>query len=440
MALVRILLMIAAVWMAQPAAGPAPTCQEWHECQRLALDAYARGEYEQFHDLAWRTMQTGPARNAELMFLLARAQSLSGRTHDALIMLGRLAEMGFTGDAATNSDFRAVRELRQWAELSATFNAVTPPPALPAPALPAPKLPAPTPSAPAAAVPPTASDAPRVPGIVPGPAALAYDRASARFVVVDPGLRKLVVIDERLSHVVDLVTSDSAGFYDITGLEIDPIRGDLWVVSAEPASPTPDHRPASALHRLQLISGRPLQRIPCPVDLQPCRFQDVGVTREGTVMVLDTVGNRLLRWRPTNHTFTPVVTLHVAAATSLAPAGNRSVYIAHQSGIARVDTASGVVTSLTGSGDLQLAGLERIRWARDSLVGVQRLSDGSQRAVRIRIVAGRAAGIETNVIEGGGIASTDTVLATASGDEFYVLIHSRGRSLGDVVVRRGVLR
>src|SRR5215470_14794961 len=108
MALARILVMVASVWMAQPPADPAPTCHEWRECQRLALDSYARGEYEQFHDLAWRTLQTGPARNPELMYLVARAQSLSGRAHDALIMLGRLADMGFANDAATNDDFRAV--------------------------------------------------------------------------------------------------------------------------------------------------------------------------------------------------------------------------------------------------------------------------------------------------------------------------------------------
>jgi hypothetical protein len=422
MALARILVMIASVWMPQPAVDPAPTCHEWHECERLARDAYARGEYERFHDLAWRTLQTGPTRNPELMYLLARAQSLSGRPHDALIMLGRLAEMGFRSDAASDDDFRAVRQLRQWAEPAATMTAATPTPNIPSPA---------------AAAPPAAEETLRISAIVLGAAGVAHDRASSRFVVVDTSLRKLIIIDERSSHVVDLVTSASAGFYDITGLEIDPVRGDLWVVSSEPASATTsDHSPASALHKLQLVSGRPLERIPCPVDLQPCRFQDVGIARDGRVIVLDTAGNRLLRWFPANRTFTAVAALHVAA-TSLAPAGERFVYVAHEDGIARVDTSTGAVTPLAYSRDVQLAGFERIRWARDSLVGVQRLPDGSQRAVRLKIVAGRAASIE---IIDGGIAATDNLLATASGDEFYVLVHPRGRDVGDVVIRRRVLR
>ena len=55
------------------------------------------------------------------MHLLARAQSLSGRPHDALVMLLRLAEGGIETDAATSEDFAAVRRLPQWAEHAARF-------------------------------------------------------------------------------------------------------------------------------------------------------------------------------------------------------------------------------------------------------------------------------------------------------------------------------
>lgn len=427
-------LVIASAWTPQPAADSGPICRQWRECQQLAREAYARGDYEQFHDLAWRAVQTGPPRNTELLYLLARAQSLSGRPHDALVLLGRLVEMGFIGAAAADDDFRAVRQLRQWPELETALT--TPPAAAPAPTVPTPSLPPPTADAPVAA-PRTMQDTLRIPGIVLGSAGLAYDRASSRFIVADGGQRKLLVIDERLGHTIDLVTSASAGFYDITGLEIDPVRGDLWVVSSEPPSAAPDHTPASALHKLQLVSGRPLERWPCPAELQPCRLQDVAVTRDGGILVLDTMGNRILRWRASSHAFTPVATLRVRKPTSLAPAGDRIVYVAHESGIARVDTSSGAVESLTGSHDVQLSGFERIRWARDSVVGVQHLADGSQRAVRIKVVGGRAPRID---IVDGSIAATDDSLATASGNEFYVLVHVRGSDADEVVIRRSVVR
>src|SRR5580700_4810610 len=68
-------------------------CSESRQCQQLALAAADRGEYERFHDLAWRAVQLGPAKDSVLMSLLARAQALSGRPDDAMIMLDRLAEM-----------------------------------------------------------------------------------------------------------------------------------------------------------------------------------------------------------------------------------------------------------------------------------------------------------------------------------------------------------
>ena len=40
--------------------------------QQLALAAADRGEFEKFHDLAWRTIQTGPRGDPSLMYLLAR--------------------------------------------------------------------------------------------------------------------------------------------------------------------------------------------------------------------------------------------------------------------------------------------------------------------------------------------------------------------------------
>ena len=98
----------------------AQDCREWRDCRQLALDAAARQDFNAFHDLAWRTLQAGPKNDPALMTMLARAQSLSGRPHDALVMLQRLAAMGIATDAATSDDFGGVRALPGWAELEAS--------------------------------------------------------------------------------------------------------------------------------------------------------------------------------------------------------------------------------------------------------------------------------------------------------------------------------
>src|SRR4030095_299265 len=98
-------------------------CHSCENCRESALESYTNAEYERFHDLAWKTVQTGPRRSGELMYLLARAQSLSGRPQDAFAVLGRRAEMGVATDAATNDDFRPVRELPDWPDLEARMAA-----------------------------------------------------------------------------------------------------------------------------------------------------------------------------------------------------------------------------------------------------------------------------------------------------------------------------
>src|SRR5260221_11206673 len=119
LALVWTLASSAAGSQAAPQAPGHYGCREWHECRQLALAAADRGDYETFHDLAWRAVQTGPPRDLALMYLLARAQALSGRSHDALVMLDRLAEMGVATDATINEDFNRTRQLPGWPDVKA---------------------------------------------------------------------------------------------------------------------------------------------------------------------------------------------------------------------------------------------------------------------------------------------------------------------------------
>src|SRR5688572_7310474 len=141
-------LVLALVWAGTvviAAHAQTPDCREPQECRELALEARGRGAYEAFHDLAWRAMQTGQPNDPDLMYLLARAQALSGRRRDAVIMLRRLAESGFAIDA-TDEDFRRVRELGDWQYVVALANRPRSVAATPAPAPAAARAPAAAPA------------------------------------------------------------------------------------------------------------------------------------------------------------------------------------------------------------------------------------------------------------------------------------------------------
>jgi hypothetical protein len=204
------------------------------------------------------------------------------------------------------------------------------------------------------------------------------------------------------------------------------------VVSAEPPGTDTNRPSATALHKLQLVSGRPLERILVSDDMLPARLGDVAVTPNGTVLVLDTIGHRILRLRPATHELTAVATLRVDA-TSLAPIDNRTAYVVHTAGMARVDLSTGAVAPVAGAGDLLLAGFERVRWTGNSLVGIQRLGDGTRRAIRIRFANGQPAVMDT--IES-DIPVPDGRMFAVSGDYFYFLAHQPSADSAEVVVRR----
>src|SRR5204863_18328 len=60
-------------------AARAAACREWQQCRQLALEAADRGDYETFHDLAWRAGQTGKRHDPALMYLLGLAPRRADR-------------------------------------------------------------------------------------------------------------------------------------------------------------------------------------------------------------------------------------------------------------------------------------------------------------------------------------------------------------------------
>jgi len=426
----------------------AAECREVQECQRLALEARDRGAYETFHDFAWRVVQTGRRNDPELLYLLARAQSLSNRPTDALVTLKRLAEMGMAFDATTNEDLRQVRALPGWAAVAALIegrsgsavasrsgaavaSSPTTPPPITTPA-PIPRAAAPEPPTPVRARPsPPTPAAPIVgpkiqvltvveavhfsaPGYVPG--GLAYDAVSRRFLVGDLSARKLLVVGEGSDHVVDMVRADSAGFQDVTAIEIDPRLGDLWVVTTGSTDGT------GALHKLQLISGRMLSVFEASPELRPVRFADVTVTPSGVVLVLDDAGRRVLGLRSRAGALAAMIRLDVEAPTSLTASGDGEVaYVAHRDGLMHLDLATGRASAMTGPDGVDLGHFERIRWHRNALVGAQVMPDGSRRFVRLRLSQTGRQVTEATVIDTSLPAGSGPTFATIAGDDLYYL-------------------
>jgi len=444
-------------------------CKEWRECQKMALEAAERQDYNAFHDLSWRALQTGPKNDPSLMLMLARAQSLSGRPHDALVMLQRLVAMGVATDVEANDDFRFVRALPAWADFEAKLKGL-PPPDKPVPTTPSTTAPAPAPStaakpadAPAAAKrksarrgskeepskpeplkpeppkpetpkpetpkeepstaePAKAADARSASAARTGPlvfsapgltaVGLGYDAVSGRFIVGDRKDQRLLVVGERSGRLASLAGVD-AGFDEVSAFEIDAAEGDLWVTSASSQSRT------STLHKLQLISGRVLTSIALPAAEGPSRFSDVAVTPQN-ILVLDAEGRRVYRVAKKGRALDLVAHIAVPDCTSIAPGQEGIAYASYDRGIIRVDLATRALTVVEVAGDVDLAGVRWIRWHRGSLVAIQGGTTGPFRLLRIRLDdAGRR--VRAVDVLDGNVTLAGPTSAAVTGNVVYYL-------------------
>jgi hypothetical protein len=327
------------------------------------------------------------------MLLLARAQALSGRPEDALVMLGRLADLHAPIDLALQ-DFEHVRLRPGWAALESRVTGTPAPPAPPAPSVPA-------------AAPPAADSLDfEAPGGL-GPFAIAHDAVSRRFVIGDAPSRRLLVVDEVSRRVVPYVSAASAGFFDnLTGLAIDARRGDLWIASANASG--------TILHKLQLVSGRGLMEARPAEAALPARIVDVAVTPDGTVLALDAIGPRLFRLRPGARTLELAQRLDVRGVTAVAAADDRVAFVASDAGLVRVDLASRGVQRITGVEDL--GGFVSLAWRNGALVGVQRAQE-TWLVVRVALDAAGTRAQPRAILA----ASPSALVGTLAGGSFYYL-------------------
>jgi hypothetical protein len=403
---------------------PTLQCATWAECREQALAAAAAEDYERFHDLAWLAVQKGRRNDPDLMLLLARAQSLSGRPLDALVMLRRLADMGVSTDAATSEDFRRVRALEGWDDLERALAGLPPLPAREEPTKREAPAAAPSPVAPPP--PGRGAESLRFHAADFQPAGLAYDAVSRRFILGDRSGQRLAVVDEFSHKLTTLAGAKGSGFGMLAALEIDSRDGTLWV-----ASNTEDE---GRLHKLQLISARALASFEAPGD-DDSRFVDVALSPQGVVLVLDAPARRILRLRAAGKALQPAASLGEHRPLSIAPAAGNLAYVAHESGLLRVDLASGQVASVSAAAGVSLDGLVRLRWHDRSLVGIQQAGRG-HRAVRLRLARDGRTVASLDVLDD-EIETADPTGATVVGDTLYYLAPA-----GDIgmVVRRVALR
>lgn len=234
-----------------------------------------------------------------------------------------------------------------------------------------------------------------------------------------------MVVADGANHSVDFVRAASAGFRDITAIEIDDRRGDLWVVSA--ATPADG---AATLHKLQLVSGRPLKSFPIAADLEPVAIADLAVTAAGAILVLDSAGGRLLALQPGGTAVEAAMKIDAVDPLSLAAGSEPNiVYVAHRDGVSRIDLRARTATRVTAPASISLAHLGQIRWRRHALFALSEEPDGSHRVVRFDLSANGRAVVRSTILES-PVPPAGQIFVAISGDELVYMADSSKDAVG----------
>jgi hypothetical protein len=252
------------------------------------------------------------------------------------------------------------------------------------------------------------------PPFVPG--GLAYDAVSQRLLFGDVTGRRLFVVGGGSDRTVDLVRADSAGFDEVTAIAVDAKRGDLWVASSAASGSS------GAVHRLQLISGRALTRLPVPGQ-GLMRLSDVAVTGDGTILILDAATPRVFVLRPGATAVALLMPLTTPGPLSITASDDgRFAYVAHREGITHIDVSSRRARPLDAAKDIALAGFEFIRWHRDVLVGSQVQPDGSRGLVRLQLNRDQTSVSQATLIDDSSPSGGGATFAAISGDDLYYVV------------------
>jgi hypothetical protein len=231
----------------------------------------------------------------------------------------------------------------------------------------------------------------------------------------------------------NLIGAESGGFGEIGGIAIDRREGDLWVASTAADSG------AAKLHKLQLISGRVLWSAGVSADGPPATFGDLALTPSSDVLALDVIGRRIFRLRHqqgTSHQVVVVASLDPKTPTSIAPASDTLVYVAHREGISRADLASESVRDVKTSKGVELTGFTWIRWHRGQLLGVQRAADDRYQIVRVRLDGSGGTATRVDVLERGVSLSGPMSAVLTANTLYYLTVVPESSDSAHFVVRR----
>lgn len=374
--------------------------ESWMSHGQRAQEAYRAKNYPTYLEHVERAVRAGPRGHPWLMYALARAYVLNGRTAEAAKLLGELADMGVGVDPAGSEDFKPLRAAPVWPELNGRL---------------------------------AAARAPVVRGrtafVVPDPELLpegiAYDPRRRTFYLGSLYKSKIVALDAG-GRTRDFKASGEDGLESVLGMRVDARRRLLWVCSN-----TRDG--AAYVHKYALDSGRLVKKY--ALDERPAKrqFNDIALSRRGDAYVTDSLGAAVYEIPAATDELRPLVKF----AGGVYPNGvalsadERRLYVASAEGIALVDIGAKTVAELARPAGVATTGVDGLYLYRGSLVAVQNALPAPDRVVRLFLSADGRRAERAQVLESNRPDYALPTTGVVVGDELFYMANTHIDQMGE---------
>jgi hypothetical protein len=219
------------------------------------------------------------------------------------------------------------------------------------------------------------------------PEGIAVDPATGTFYVGSIRKRTILAID-RDGDVRTFVPAQRDGLSGVLGMKVDIERGVLWATSSWSEGMegyTDADRGRSELTAFALADGSMRRRIAFAGGGEPHLLNDIAIASDGTVYVTDSLAGAVWRVPADRDVFEPVVPVgSFAYPNGIVLTASGQLLVAHGSGIAKVDPASGNVTRFANAPGMPLAGIDGLLLHGRTLLAVQN-GLGAPRLVAIEL-------------------------------------------------------
>jgi hypothetical protein len=202
------------------------------------------------------------------------------------------------------------------------------------------------------------------------PEGIAYDAHWRNVFMGSVAQKRILRID--FTNTVTEFAGKGAGLDSVLGLAVDSPRRILYAVSTNALTAEGEAKRRNAIFAFDVDNGRLLRRVDVPAAQQ---LNDVAVAPGGRVFTTDSASGAVFEI-PKEGAPRQVVAPNVIRASNglAASADAKRLYVAHSTGLASVDLASGALTRMRIPGRETVAAIDGLYEWQGQLVGVQNVT------------------------------------------------------------------